>query len=83
MILSTAMTRDLGLRLAREGFVDCRYDDDGNLASRSIAASVLTDAEAIAQTLRMVGDGEVISVDGKRVTVTVDSCARMARNRRA
>jgi UPF0271 protein len=66
--------QDLGLRFAREGFVDRRYDDDGNLASRSIAGSVLTDpAEAIAQTLRMVGDGEVISVTGRRVKVAVDT----------
>jgi UPF0271 protein len=66
--------QQLGLRLAREGFVDRRYDDDGNLASRSIAGNVLTDpAEAIAQTLRIVGDREVISVNGKRVKVTVDT----------
>jgi UPF0271 protein len=31
----------LGLRLAREGFVDRKYDDDGNLASRAIPGTVL------------------------------------------
>src|ERR1700722_5077526 len=36
----------LGLRLAREGFVDRKYDDDGNLASRGIPGTVLKDPEA-------------------------------------
>jgi len=66
--------RKLGLPLAREGFVDRRYDDDGNLASRSIAGTVLKDpAAAVAQTLRMVGDGEVVSMSGKRIKVAVDT----------
>jgi 5-oxoprolinase (ATP-hydrolysing) subunit A len=64
----------LGLPLAREGFVDRRYDDDGNLASRSIAGTVLKDpAAAVEQTLRMVGDGEVVSMTGKRIKVAVDT----------
>src|SRR6476659_1776414 len=35
--------RKLGLRLALEGFPDRRYQEDGNLASRAIAGSVLKD----------------------------------------
>jgi UPF0271 protein len=64
----------LGLPLAREGFVDRRYDDDGNLASRAIAGTVLKDpAAAVEQTLRMVGEGEVVSMSGKRIKVAVDT----------
>ena len=64
----------LELRLAREGFPDRRYDGKGNLASRSIAGTVIKDpAVAAEQALRMVGDGEVLSLDGKRVKVRVDT----------
>jgi 5-oxoprolinase (ATP-hydrolysing) subunit A len=64
----------LGLPLAREGFVDRRYDDDGNLASRSLAGTVLKDpAAAVEQALRMVGEGEVVSMSGKRLKVAVDT----------
>jgi UPF0271 protein len=64
----------LGLRLAREGFVDRKYDDDGNLASRSIPDTVLKDPQAaIEQTLRMVQEGVVISMSGKRVKIEADT----------
>ena len=39
----------LGLPLAREGFPDRRYDDDGNLASRTIPGTVLKDPKAAAE----------------------------------
>ena len=58
--------RKLGLPLAREGFADRQYDDDGNLASRSIPGTVLKDpAKAAEQVLRMVRDGEIVSRNGK------------------
>jgi UPF0271 protein len=64
----------LGLPLAREGFVDRKYDDDANLASRSIPGTVLKDPQdAIENTLRMVQDGVVISMSGKRVKVEADT----------
>jgi 5-oxoprolinase (ATP-hydrolysing) subunit A len=64
----------LELRLAREGFPDRRYDDDGNLASRSIPGTVVKDPKAAADNaLRMVQDGEVLSLTGKRVKVRVDT----------
>lgn len=62
----------LGLPLARESFPDRRYDDDGNLASRSIPGSVIKDPKAAAeQAVRMVRDGEIISRNGKMVKVNV------------
>jgi UPF0271 protein len=64
----------LGLRLAREGFVDRKYDDDGNLASRAIPGTVLKDPQAaIEHTLRMIQDGVVISMSGKPVKVDADT----------
>jgi UPF0271 protein len=60
----------LGLPMALEGFPDRRYADDGNLASRTIPGTVLKDPKAAAeQALRMVRDGEIISLSGKRIKV--------------
>lgn len=64
----------LGLPLAREGFCDRLYDDNGNLVSRSIPGSVLHDPKAATeQVVRMVVEGEIISMSGKRVKRGVDS----------
>jgi UPF0271 protein len=64
----------LGLPLAREGFCDRQYEDDGNLTSRKIPGSVIKDpAVATAQVVRMVTEGEIISRNGKRVACKVDS----------
>jgi UPF0271 protein len=64
----------LGLRLAREGYCDRRYADDGTLAPRSLPGAVLKSAEeACEQTLRMVLQGDVVSVSGKTVKVEVDT----------
>jgi UPF0271 protein len=66
--------RKLGLRLALEGFPDRRYQDDGNLASRAIAGSVLKDPQAAGEAaLRMVRDGEIVALSGKRIKVKVDT----------
>jgi UPF0271 protein len=64
----------LGLRLARESFPDRRYDDAGNLASRAIPGTVLKDPKAAAeQAIRMVRDGEIISISGKRLKVEAET----------
>jgi UPF0271 protein len=64
----------LGLPLAREGFADRRYDDNANLASRMLPDTVLRDPEqAAAQVVRMVTEGEVVSMSGKTVKVNVDT----------
>jgi UPF0271 protein len=66
--------KKLGLRLAREGFADRQYEDDGNLASRSIPGTVIKDpATACAQAIRMVRDGELISRHGKVIPVQVET----------
>jgi 5-oxoprolinase (ATP-hydrolysing) subunit A len=66
--------RKLGLPVAREGFADRKYDDEGNLASRAIAGTVLTDQSAACEhALRMAQEDEVVSISGKRVKVKVDT----------
>jgi UPF0271 protein len=66
--------RQLGLRVAREGFCDRQYDDDGNLTSRKIPGSVLKDPQAVQdQVVRMVLEGEIVSRTGKRIKTQVDT----------
>jgi UPF0271 protein len=64
----------LGLQMAREGYADRAYDDDGNLAPRSAPGAVIHSPEAaLAQTLRMVRDGEIVSRTGKVLEVEIDT----------
>ena len=64
----------LGLRVAREGFADRQYEDDGNLAPRSLPGTVYRDPEqALEQALRMIGSGEVVARSGKVIKVEVDT----------
>ena len=66
--------RKLDLPLAREGFADRQYDDDGNLASRSIPGTVYKDASvALEQVLRMVESSEVVTRQGNIIKVVVES----------
>lgn len=65
---------ELGLPLAREGFCDRQYDDDGNLTSRKEPGSVLKDPElALKQVVRMVTQGEIVSRSGKVISCKVDT----------
>src|SRR5690606_7107847 len=64
----------LDLPLAREGFCDRKYDENGNLVSRMIPGSVLHDPkEATEQVVRMVVDGEILTTSGKVIKRRVDS----------
>jgi 5-oxoprolinase (ATP-hydrolysing) subunit A len=66
--------RELGLPLAREGFCDRLYDDDGNLTSRKVAGSVLKDPEVVTErVVRMVLNDEILSRNGKRLKVRLDT----------
>ena len=64
----------LGLPMAREGYADRAYDDDGNLAPRALPGAVIHSPEAaLAQTLHMVCDGEIVSRTGKVLEVEIDT----------
>jgi UPF0271 protein len=64
----------LGLRLAREGYCDRRYADDGMLASRGIAGAVLRDPQAAAeQAVRLATEGEAVSISGKVLRIEVET----------
>lgn len=66
--------RKLDLPLAREGFVDRWYDDDGNLTSRKIPGSVIENAgEARERVMRIVEDQVIVSRNGKRMHIPVDT----------
>lgn len=65
---------DEGLVLAREVYADRTYDDDGNLTSRKVAGAVIHNPElAAARVLRMVEDGAVTTVTGRRLPVRIDT----------
>jgi len=69
-----AEATEAGMKVAREGFVDRRYEADGTLQSRAIAGSVLTDpAEAVQQALSFVKSGGVTAVDGSFLKLAVDT----------
>ncbi len=63
-----------GLRFAREGFCDRLYLKDGSLMPRSMKGSVIGDpAKAAAQALRLASHGEIVTADGARLELQVDT----------
>ncbi len=66
--------RKLGLAVAREGFCDRLYDDDGNLTSRKVPGAVLTDPEIVKErVVNMVLNDEIVSRSGKRLKARLDT----------
>jgi 5-oxoprolinase (ATP-hydrolysing) subunit A len=66
--------QELGLPLAREGFCDRLYDDDGNLTSREVPGAVLHDADIITdRVVNMVLNDEIVSRTGKPLKVRLDT----------
>ena len=64
----------LDLPLAREGFCDRLYDDDGNLTSRKIPGAVLHDPEEIKnRVVGMILNEEIVSRHGKHLKRKIDS----------
>ena len=62
------------LPMVHEVFADRAYEDDGSLVSRRKPGAVLHDPKAIAdRVLRMVEDGNVVSVTGKVIKMRMDT----------
>lgn len=65
---------EFGIPYAREGFIDRAYSSDGTLVSRAEAGAVDSSAErAIQVALRFVREGSVQSIDGKILSLEVDT----------
>ncbi|MBM4420065.1 MAG: 5-oxoprolinase subunit PxpA [Chloroflexi bacterium] len=66
--------REHGLRVAREGFMDRKYNPDGTLASRRIPGTVYDDPKVAAeQAMRMVTESKVRAMDGTDVPLEVET----------
>lgn len=64
----------IGLQTASEVFADRTYQQDGSLTSRMKAhAMIENDDEAVAQVIRMVKEGKVLSQQGTDVTLKADT----------
>jgi UPF0271 protein len=64
----------LGLPVAKEGFADRLYEDDGNLTSRKLPGAVIHDpAVAAERVVRMAREGVIISRNGKRIERRIDT----------
>lgn len=71
--LATA-AESAGLTVAIEVFADRAYAPDGQLLSRHHEGAVLHDpAQALEHCKRMIGDGEILAVDGTRLKISAQS----------
>ena len=65
---------ELGLPLAREGFCDRLYDDDGNLTSRKIEGAVIHDPDTVRERILSIAlNDEIVSRNGKRLKLRLDT----------
>jgi UPF0271 protein len=76
--LSRSKTFDIGknqnIPVAAEVFADRGYSDDGTLAPRDKPGGMIEDKEeSVTHALRMVEEGVVVSLSGKRVPVAADT----------
>lgn len=66
--------KKIGLRTASEVFADRTYQIDGSLTPRCEPNAVITkDHEAIAQVIRMVKEGKVLSQQGEDLPIQADT----------
>lgn len=64
----------IGLRTAHEVFADRTYQADGSLTPRKQSDALITNQEqAVAQVIRMVKEGTVLSQQGEQVVIKADT----------
>jgi len=69
-----ALAGKAGVRAIAEVFADRGYEDDGTLAPRDAPGGMIEEAsKSVAQALRMVEEGVVVSRHGTRVAVAADT----------
>lgn len=67
-------SRNAGLNVAREAFIDRAYKSDGTLVPREIAGAVIADAAAAAERAQAIAnDHTITAIDGKQIDVWADS----------
>ena len=60
--------------MAREGFADRAYEDDGMLVSRKKEGAMIEDpVEAGRRMVRFIEDGAMQSINGRRIPGSIDS----------
>jgi UPF0271 protein len=62
-----------GMRVAREAFADRAYQDDGTLASRSLAGSVHHDVERVVAQVRELLRGRVTTLSDNTIALQADT----------
>lgn len=68
------IAREMGMRVYAEIFADRAYTDEGFLVSRELPGAVIHDAAAAAaRAVRMIGEGAIETVGGRRIEVPIDS----------
>jgi 5-oxoprolinase (ATP-hydrolysing) subunit A len=68
------IAREMGMSVYAEIFADRAYTDEGFLVSRKLPGALIHDAEAAAaRAVRMVREGAIETVTGRRIAVPVDS----------
>ncbi len=71
---SVEVFRQMGLRVAREGFVDRGYTRDGRLVSRDLPGALVTSPHAAAaRAVRLVRDHRLTAVDGTDLEIVADT----------
>ncbi len=69
-----ASAQERSHRTSREGFLDRRYLSDGNLATRDMVQSVITDVEAVlTQLSQWLKNRKVDTLDGGQLKLDVDT----------
>ena len=68
------IAKSRGVKVAGEVFADRGYSDDGTLAPRDKPGGMIeVAAESVKHALRMVEEGHIISLSGKKVPVAADT----------
>ncbi len=69
-----AAAREMGLRVAYEGFADRAYAEDGTLVPRSRAGAVIHDPDVVVErAIRMVTQQEVVAITGRVIPLCVQT----------
>ncbi|HEY8369101.1 MAG TPA: 5-oxoprolinase subunit PxpA [Thermodesulfobacteriota bacterium] len=61
----------IGLKVAREGFADREYTDEGRLVPRTVKGSVIHDPKRIADRVIQMVKGKLVAMSGKPLDVEV------------